>query len=41
VPLEVQLGEEVTFLDRDPRLERAGVDDDSFAHGSTSPTTEA
>ncbi len=38
MPLEVELGEEVTLLDRDAGFEQTGVDDDPFAHGSTSPT---
>src|SRR6059058_913346 len=35
VPLEVQIGEEVTFLDGDAGLDRARVDDNALAHGST------
>ncbi len=38
MPLEIELGEEVTFLDCDPRFGEARIDDDPFAHGSTSPT---
>src|SRR5439155_10767413 len=38
VPLDVELGEEITLLDPDARLGDSSVDDDPFAHGSTSPT---
>jgi hypothetical protein len=35
MPLEVQIGEEVTFLNGDARLDQTRVDDDPLAHGST------
>ncbi len=38
VPLDEQLGEEITLLDRDPGFGEFRVDDDPFAHGSTSLT---
>src|SRR5207248_5158747 len=38
VPLDVEFGEEITLLDPDARLGDSSVDDDPFAHGSTSPT---
>jgi hypothetical protein len=38
MPLEVEIGEEVTFLDGDAGLEHTRVHDDAFAHGSTSST---
>ncbi len=38
MPLEVQLGEEITLLDSDSGFGETRIDDDSFAHGSTSPT---
>jgi hypothetical protein len=38
MPLEIQLGEEITLLDSDPGFGETRIDDDPFAHGSTSPT---
>ena len=38
VPLEIDLGEEVTLLDGDPGFEQTDVDDDALAHGSIPPT---
>src|SRR6185503_1243345 len=38
VPLEIELGEEVTLLDGDAGFEQADVDDDALAHGSVPPT---
>src|SRR5262249_9621189 len=38
MPLEIELGEEITLLDSDPGFAEARIDDDTFAHGSTSPT---
>src|SRR5215831_68140 len=38
MPLEIELGEEITLLDSDPGFDEARIDDDPFAHGSTSPT---
>src|SRR5262249_57350975 len=38
MPLEIELGEETTLLDSDPGFDEARIDDDPFAHGSTSPT---
>ena len=38
MPLEVQLGEEITLLDSDSGFGETRIDDDPFAHGSTSPT---
>src|SRR5262249_56326555 len=37
MPLEIELGEEMTFLDRHARLQEVGVDHDALAHGSTPP----
>ena len=36
MPLDVQLGEEVTILHGDAGFGQTGVDDDPLSHGSTS-----
>jgi len=36
--LEIEVGEEITLLNPDASFGEARVDDDSFAHGSTSLT---
>src|SRR5574341_106237 len=37
-PLEEEVREKITLLDRDASLDESGVDDDPLAHGSTSLT---
>jgi hypothetical protein len=38
MPLEIQLGEEITLLNSDSGFGETRIDGDPFAHGSTSPT---